>query len=250
MKKIKSILLFSFSLFFTFHFSFLAFYCFSQGVGINTTGSAAKDAAILEIGEGSDTQGLLIPRVNLTDVDVYLPLTGTSVTSLIVYSSTSPTNGNGPGYYYWSGSKWINIAAPSNGPGTSGQVLTSGGTGAATTWATPATYSAGTGLSLSLNTINSVWTTSGNDIYNNNSANVGIGATSQGAKLDVNGTAKVRTVLGVGADPWDIAGINVSNTGYGAFLTSGSDKQIGLGRQGSGVTWGIGQNTSGLLSIG
>ncbi|NTW31765.1 MAG: hypothetical protein HGB12_03935 [Bacteroidetes bacterium] len=124
-------------LLFTIHFSLLTFNSFSQGVGINTTGNDAKDAALLEIGEGtSDTKGLLIPRVNLTDVATYAPLTGTPVASLIVYSNTSPTNGNGVGYYYWSGSKWINISSPSNGPGTIGQVLTSSGSGA-TTWTTP-----------------------------------------------------------------------------------------------------------------
>ncbi|NTW33270.1 MAG: hypothetical protein HGB12_11725, partial [Bacteroidetes bacterium] len=173
--------------FFAFHFSLIAFYCSAQGIAINTTGNSAKDAAFLEIGEGSDTQGLLIPRVNLIDVEVYLPLIGTSVTSLIVYSSTSPTNGNGVGYYYWSGSKWLNIPSPSNGPGTSGQVLTSGGAGSATTWTTPSTntYSAGTGLSLSSNTFNSAWTASGNDIYNNNTGNVGIGTTGPQGKLGI-----------------------------------------------------------------
>lgn len=110
---------------------------FSQSVGINTTGSLPKDAALLEVGEGSpDTKGLLIPRVNLADVSSYPPLTGTAVTSLIVYSTTSPTNGNGPGYYYWSGTKWINIPAPSNGPGNSGQVLSSQGSGNSPQWST------------------------------------------------------------------------------------------------------------------
>ncbi|NTW33029.1 MAG: hypothetical protein HGB12_10445 [Bacteroidetes bacterium] len=123
---------------FTIHFSLFTFNSFSQGIGINTSGNAAKDAALLEVGEGtSDTKGLLIPRVNLTDVATYAPLTGTPVASLIVYSNTSPTNGNGAGYYYWDGSKWINITAPSNGPGTTGQVLTSSGS-EAPTWATPA----------------------------------------------------------------------------------------------------------------
>lgn len=109
---------------------------YSQRVGINTTGNVPKDAALLEVGEGTppDTKGLLIPRVALTDVAVYAPLTGTSVASLIVYSSTSPANGNGVGYYYWSGSKWINIPAPGNGPGTSGQILTSQGAGNPPQW--------------------------------------------------------------------------------------------------------------------
>lgn len=47
------------------------------------------------------------------------------------------------------------------------------------------TYTAGTGLSLSGTTFNSVWTQSGNNIYNNNTDSVGIGTTSPTAKLHV-----------------------------------------------------------------
>ncbi|NTW31769.1 MAG: hypothetical protein HGB12_03955 [Bacteroidetes bacterium] len=137
----KKISIFLFALF-TIHFSLLSFNSFSQGVGINTSGNEAKDAALLEVGEGTpDTKGLLIPRVSLTDVATYAPLTGTPVTSLLVYSNTAPTGGSGTGYYYWNSNtttgKWIYLTAPSNGPGASGQVLTSSGSGAPT-WAIPA----------------------------------------------------------------------------------------------------------------
>ncbi|NTW31596.1 MAG: hypothetical protein HGB12_03060 [Bacteroidetes bacterium] len=136
----KKILIFLFSLF-TFYFSFFTFHSFSQGVGINTTGNEAKDAALLEVGDGTpDTKGFLIPRVNLTNVATYAPLTGTPVISLLVYSITAPVDGSGSGYYYWNSStttgKWIYLTAPSNGPGTDGQVLTSSGSGAPT-WTTP-----------------------------------------------------------------------------------------------------------------
>ncbi len=46
-------------------------------------------------------------------------------------------------------------------------------------------FTAGTGLSWSGTTLNSVWTASGNNIYNNNSGNVGMGTTSPQAKLHV-----------------------------------------------------------------
>jgi hypothetical protein len=59
--------------------------------------------------------------------------------------------------------------------GTSGQVLTSNGSGSAPSWQNASG--------------SSNWTLSGNDIYNNNSGNVGIGTTSPGYKLAVsNGT--------------------------------------------------------------
>src|SRR5262249_3981115 len=46
---------------------------------------------------------------------------------------------------------------------------------------------AGNGLSYSGTTLNSVWTTSGNNISNNNSANVGIGTSSPSNLLTVSG---------------------------------------------------------------
>src|SRR5205823_2690920 len=53
------------------------------------------------------------------------------------------------------------------------------------------------------------WTMSGNDIYNSNSGNVGIGTTGPGAKLDIkspsSGTNKILRVSDVnGTDVWDI----------------------------------------------
>jgi hypothetical protein len=49
----------------------------------------------------------------------------------------------------------------------------------------------GTGLSLSSGTLNSVWTASGNDVYNNNSGNVGIGTTSPDSTLTVIGGLRI-----------------------------------------------------------
>jgi hypothetical protein len=46
----------------------------------------------------------------------------------------------------------------------------------------------------------SYWSTNGNHIYDNNTGNVGIGTTTPAAKLDVNGTARVRVLEIIGAD--------------------------------------------------
>jgi hypothetical protein len=50
--------------------------------------------------------------------------------------------------------------------------------------------SIGTGLTFNTNTLNSVWTTSGNDIFNNNTGNIGIGTSTNLAsyKMNVNGS--------------------------------------------------------------
>ena len=54
-----------------------------------------------------------------------------------------------------------------------------------------ALFTAGNGLTWSGTTLNSLWTASGNNIYNNNTANVGIGTTAPGQKLEVAGTFEV-----------------------------------------------------------
>ncbi len=57
---------------------------------------------------------------------------------------------------------------------------------------TSASYTAGTGISISGSTINSNWTTSGTGIYNNNTGNVGIGTSSPNstALLDLTSTTQ------------------------------------------------------------
>ncbi|MES2284461.1 MAG: hypothetical protein V4547_02150 [Bacteroidota bacterium] len=71
-----------------------------------------------------------------------------------------------------------------------GKLLTSDGAGLAS-WASPTlpTYTAGTGLTLSGTTFNSVWTSSGSVIYNNNTGNVGIGTTSPDSEFEVVSTS-------------------------------------------------------------
>ncbi|NTW34058.1 MAG: hypothetical protein HGB12_15820 [Bacteroidetes bacterium] len=95
---------------------------------INVTGNTAKDAALLEVGEGADNQGILIPRVSLTAVGTY-SLAGTPVTSLLVYSNTAPSGGSGVGFYYWSiDNKWtaLSTGAVTNVSGTY-PIVSSGG---------------------------------------------------------------------------------------------------------------------------
>jgi hypothetical protein len=53
-------------------------------------------------------------------------------------------------------------------------------------------FTAGTGLSWSGSTLNSVWTASGSNIYNNNTANVGIGTAAPLTTADVGGNLLVR----------------------------------------------------------
>lgn len=79
----------------------------AQNVGINGSGAAPANCAMLDI--AASDKGLLVPRVALTAVGTYAPLTGTAVTGLLVFSTTAPTGGNGVGYYYWTGTQWANL---------------------------------------------------------------------------------------------------------------------------------------------
>ncbi len=61
------------------------------------------------------------------------------------------------------------------------------------------------------------WTTSGNDIYNSNTGNVGIGTTTPGYKLDVNGTARFLNTVTVPSLKFD--DLTNNTTTFGSYLT-------------------------------
>lgn len=101
--------------------------CFSQGVGINTSGSAADNSALLDV-SGTD-KGVLIPRIALTSVTDVTTIQNPAV-SLLVYNNGA--GGLNPaGFYYWDGSQWKNISLPgpagATGVGIQGAVGATGG---------------------------------------------------------------------------------------------------------------------------
>jgi hypothetical protein len=75
---------------------------FSQ-VGVNTT--APDGASIVDI-QSSD-KGLLIPRLNITDLSTIAPVVGGSTESLLAYNTNATT---GKGYYYWDGTEWVQVS--------------------------------------------------------------------------------------------------------------------------------------------
>jgi len=87
-------------------------------VGIGTsgpTGSAILDVSCAVTGSTGPTgsrQGVLIPRISLastTDIGGFY----TPVTSLMVYNQAT-VNDVTPGFYYWNGTKWVQIGASSS----------------------------------------------------------------------------------------------------------------------------------------
>ena len=102
--------------------AFLFFKCeniLGQSLGINNTGAAGDASSILDL--SSTSKGLLIPRMNLTQRNaISSPAIG-----LMIYQTD-----NTPGFYFYDGSSWKRTATSEN-----------------------STYTAGTGISITSNTI-------------------------------------------------------------------------------------------------
>lgn len=72
------------------------------GIGISTPATSAQLDIVAE------NKGILIPRVELTDVNTFAPITGTQEESLLVYN-TIDRNDVTSGYYYWADNQWNRV---------------------------------------------------------------------------------------------------------------------------------------------
>lgn len=104
--------------------------------------------------------------------------------------------------------------------GTSGQVLKSNGAGVLS-WSNDngTSYSAGTGITFAGSVINSNWTATGTDIYNNNAGSVGIGAAPYQLTYKMNLICNGLGGMFI-SDPVDgyILNCTKSGTGYGIYI--------------------------------
>lgn len=75
----------------------------AQNVGINSSGAVPDNSAMLDV--VSTDKGILIPRVNITDLNTAAPTTAPA-NSLLVFN-TNITSGEG--YYFWDGTKWVKL---------------------------------------------------------------------------------------------------------------------------------------------
>ena len=73
-------------------------------VGINTITPGA--GSLLDV--SSTNKGMLVPRVDIANLSTILPITDGSTESLLVYNTNNTT---GKGYYYWDGTKWVNMSS-------------------------------------------------------------------------------------------------------------------------------------------
>jgi hypothetical protein len=81
----------------------------AQNIGINATGAAPDNSAILDV--ASTNKGMLLPRINLLSTTDVATITAPT-TSLLVYNTNAGITGigaNGIGYYYWNGTNWVKL---------------------------------------------------------------------------------------------------------------------------------------------
>lgn len=141
----------------------------------NSTSSWDANDRILTVGNGSSngsrSTAMVIMKNGRVGIGTTTPTDELQVVGRTKTTDFQMTNGANNGYLLQSNA--------------SGQAI----------WVYPGSIiPAGTGLSYSGTTLNSVWTASGNDIYKNNTGNVGIGTSSPSALLHVNnssGTASI-----------------------------------------------------------
>lgn len=90
-------------------------------IGIGTT--SPDPSSILEV--QSTTKGFLAPRINLSSVtNSSIDGANTNAAGLLIYNTNaSVTGGNGAGYYYWDGSIWVSMKAPTSGGSGAGWQL-------------------------------------------------------------------------------------------------------------------------------
>ncbi len=188
---------------------FFGFCTYSNAqVGIGTT--TPNPSSILDI--ESNSQGILIPRVELTSTNDTTTITGGNVESLLIYN-TQLISDVQPGYYYWDNSVWVRVAAGSNADNQKVSnfsviganlsiTLENGNT--ATVPISDITTGSDTNIANSNLILDANRTlTTGNYELNidsntlvieGNENEVGIGTNNPTAKLDVNGAARIRSV--------------------------------------------------------
>lgn len=97
----------------------------NKNVGIGTI--IPDSSAILELRDS--TKGLLIPRINLQNINLSAPVVNPAISLLVFNTNPSLIGGSGIGFYYWNGAMWIQALGPQGPTGPQGPQGLQGSTG-------------------------------------------------------------------------------------------------------------------------
>ncbi len=120
---------------------------------------------------------------------------------------------------------------------------------------TGTTYTAGTGITIAANTINSTWTTTGANIYNNNTGHVAVGTSSALAQLEVyNGGVSGEGVysdisMAANSSPAVVGTTNGAGDGVQGYANAGDGVQgsSDTGHAGNFYSFGVNANDYSVL---
>ncbi len=87
---------------------FILFISFSVIAQVGIGNTSPNTNSLLEVGDGTDTKGIILPRVSLTSTSSFAPLSA-HVAGMMVFN-TAATGDVVVGQYYNDGAKWILIA--------------------------------------------------------------------------------------------------------------------------------------------
>ncbi|MEP7168513.1 MAG: hypothetical protein ABI855_04030 [Bacteroidota bacterium] len=164
-----------------------------NNVGVRASMTILKTNNNVGIGITSPTQKFQVAGIiHSTTGGIMFPNATTQTTAFIPY-----TNGTG-----------INITGTAITNTAPDQAVVLTGSGATTVTGTypnftisstdnNTAYTAGTGISLAGTVINSVWTKTGNNVFNNNTGNIGIGTSAPAARLHVADSSVVFSASGI-----------------------------------------------------